>query len=246
MPPLVAEVLVAVGGVFPEGPFARVQLDAARNLPRDWQVRVRDWFDRETPARFRGVRRLDHRRTLERLSEPLTADAGAVLIAGLPDDVGAAYLVQLESAREYLRARWPSLSLETPTGPRLLEPGVLSMGEASSLFEVVDDPERVLLELEMASLTSAQAEAFRTVYPALTDMLRAQFDEQLIMRKARRKGYELSWFHERLLRIFFGLPPSISIVATGAPETSKANPQIDFDMAATTTKSQRLESELPA
>lgn len=240
-----AERLVAVTGLFPARTLGVAQADAAEALPRAWARRVRDFLDAARPTRFRWPASPPHEATLDRLVTGIAPEESSRLIRKAGDaDIAQAYLSQLSNAREYVRSIWPALSLDTPTGPRLLEPGPDTMGRAASVYHVVDRPERVLDELCYHTLLPDQVVAFKTVYPRLYDLLRGLVQQGIDRRAAHRKSYTVPWAQERVLRVFLQLPSGSPIArVTQAPARMTApSAPLNLDFSGQQTKAQRLDA----
>lgn len=242
---LAAEALLAVTGLWPEPPIARAQGIAAMALPREWGAKVRDFFDLEKPRKWRFYARSDHERTLIRLTKGISEDEHAQLIARLENaELGQDYMLTLSNAREYLRQRWPSLKLDTPTEPWLLEPGLTTMGDAWAIHAVLDDPGRVIDEMCMGTLATVQVEVFRAVYPGLAEMLRAQLDAEVKRRWAAKKSYQVPWGQQRMMRRYLQMSPDMSLSQVQQPpaKTAAASPKLDIDFKGQATKAQQLET----
>lgn len=233
---IAAEALVGVTGVFPQdGPVTREQGRRAERVAKEWRAAVDAWLDQKEPADFKWVKPPDHEKTLEDLTSGITADRGAELVSLLVvPELADAYLQHLSDAREYLRALWPAFELDTPRGPRLVVPGKIERGRVASLLAVVDDPERVLDEMRMGTLTYPQADAFRRVYPRLHEMLVAMIREALALKP---KAYVMPWWQERVYRVLLDLKPSMSLSRVEQPPPRAANPNISVD-----TKAEKLQT----
>lgn len=244
---IAAEALVAATGIFPEK-ITQTLVEEAISLPRVWQRRIRAWFGSDANERFTLYPRPDHEETLEKLTAGMQPAAAASLVRGLPPDQAQAYLAQLSNAREHVRAIWPALRLETPTGPELLPPSTMEMGRAWSVLAVIDHPTRLLDEMAMGTITAEQADAVAEVYPALFDVLRGLIDEEINRRRMERKTYKVPYRHQQILRTLLGLPPGVQLtqiaqeparkIAKSAPASNPI--QIDFTTRLG-TKAQQLE-----
>jgi hypothetical protein len=238
---LAAEALVAVSGIFPERPIGPSDGMAARQLPNEWRAQVKAFFDQARPRKFRLYPRPAHEKTLTRLTTGVDLP---MLTRKLADpDLVTEYGVTLNNAREYVRARWPSLSMDTFTGPRLLEPGWTAMAEAWAVLAVVDDPSRILVEMLCGTIAGEQVAAVKTAYPALWKMLLAQIDERKNLELGRKKSWTVSWPKERILRILLGLPPDVSIAQAPQAPARAAAARINIDFSSAQTRAQRIEAK---
>jgi hypothetical protein len=241
---LASEALLAVSGLFPKKITRTVTGTAAEALPREWARDVKAFFDQEKPEKFRKVPRPDHEGTLDRLIAGISAEEQERLTKGLSDEAGLDYLAALNNAREYVQSQWPALYLDTPTGPQLLEPGPTAMMEASTMYATIDDPHRVVVDMLSGALTTAQVNAFKQVYPGLFDVLRSLVRAEIDRRLARRKSYRVPWRQERVLRVFLGLGPDMTLkhVEPKAPQMSSPDVKIDWAKS-TATRTQRIDQK---
>lgn len=236
---IAAEALVAVTGLFPEQPLRVQDGLAARGLVNEWRSLIKAFFDQDKPRKFKLYSRPAHEAMLNRLTE---GDDPNKLVGKLADpDVATEYLATLSNAREYLRERWPSLKTETFMGPRLLEPGWVSMAEAWAILAVLDHPTRILTEMLSGTLLAEQLEALKAVFPDLFKMLLALIDERKELERAKKQSYSVPWRKERIFRIVYGLPPEVSIdQAPQAPARMGRPAPIKINFAASQTRAQRI------
>lgn len=207
---LESEALVAVSGLFPEKPVGPGFGNEARLLPGRWRSEVKRFFDADKPERFRLPRRPYENSTMvelltempdtiwlaSRIADPMTVDG---------------YLSVLNNAREYVRAQWPILKLNTFTGERIVEPGAVSVLKAYNAFDIANSPARILDEMMSGSVDIEHTACLRTVYPNLFEMLLDMLDERKILEVARVKSYEIPWWKERVIRIIYNIPPEMSL-----------------------------------
>jgi hypothetical protein len=228
---LAAECLVATTGVLRPRRVTRSDGAEAARLPRQWRTAVREWIEQERPRRFRLDQRPDHESTLENLTRGVSLEELADVHRELEAEMASAYDAQLSNAREYLRALWPALALDTPMGPRALEPSLTELGDAYAALAVVERPERILDELRMGTLQDAQVQALAAVYPGLLQMLQAMIQEEILRQLTRRRGWSMRWWHEQLWRQLLGLPPELPLSEVKQPPARAASPapiQIEF------------------
>lgn len=239
---IVSEALLAASGLFPTR-LTRTVVTAAEAIPREFRRGVRDFFDASGPRKFKRGPRLDWESTWGRLSAGVGGQELEALVVGLPDALAIDYGASLSSAREYLKARWPALSIESPTGPRLLEPSTMELGAAWELYGIIDSPLRILGELSSGALSGPQAEAVAKAFPNISMMLRAQIQEDIERRVRAKKSYRVAWWQERVLRVLLGMPER-SVIGVVAPKhETMSMPNVKIDYAGVTTKAQRLASD---
>ena len=235
---LAVEALLATTGIMREEPPGPRDGMAARALPGQWRTEVKAFFDQERPRRFKLYPRPAHEATLDRLTTGVDPQAMAGRLAD--PDVVTEYLAVLNNAREYVRARWPALKMQTFTGPRLLEPGFTAMAEAWAILAVVDDPSRLLVEMRSATLLGAQVDAVKTVYPALFQMLLALVEERKQLELTRVRSWSVPWPKERVLRILYALPPDVSIANAPQAPARAARRDIKIDFTSSQTRAERI------
>jgi hypothetical protein len=243
---IVGEALVAVTGLFPDRPLRGSDGLAARALPGEWRAQVKAFFDQDRPRRFKLYPRPAHEAMLDRLTGggPVADEDLVVKLAS--SDVIYDYLAVLRGARGYVKDRWPALSQDTFTGPRLLEPGATSMGAAWAIHAVVEDPSRLLVEMLSGTVQAAQVDAVKTVYPTLFQLLEQLIGERKAIEQGKKLSWSIDWPKERVLRILFGLPPDVAVKELGQQGAADGGdrskvPQIDF--ASSQTRAQRIEAK---
>jgi len=240
---LPGEALVAVTGLFPEKPLLARDGEAARKLPGEWRGMVKDFFDQGKPRKFRLYKRPDHDAMLTKLTEAESPQGlvGKLADAGVADD----YLAVLSNCREYVRARWPALSTDTFTGPRMMAPGFTAMGDAWMIFAVVDDPTCLLTEVLSGTVQAPQVDAVTACYPELWKMLQALIQERKQLEQAAKKSWAVGWAKERVLRILFSLPADVPIKQAQQPpaRTGGASRAINIDFKSSQTLAQRIEAK---
>lgn len=235
---LTAEALVAVTGIFPEDPLGPADGLAARRLPAEWKEQIRVFFGQEKPRKFRLYPRPAHEATLDKL---LAAPDLGRLTSKLADpELVTEYGVVLNNAREYMRQRWPSLRMDTFTGPRLLEPGWTAMAAVWAVLAVVDRPSRILTEVLSGTLLGEQVQAVKVLYPELWKVLLGTIKERKDAELTKKKSWTVTWPKERVLRIVLELPPDVSIKQAPQALARAASGKISVDFS---TRSQRLEGK---
>lgn len=242
---LSAEALAGVTGLFQVDPASRAQGKDAVSIPKAWKEGAVKFITQDKAKKFAMPRPSDHMRMLEKLAAGVDDERRVALVSQLQDpDLGEAYLTVLARAISYLRSRWPSLTLDTPAGPRPLPPGRVETGRAASLLSVLDDPCRVVDELRMMSLTHEQADAFRECYPELYAMLRSMLWDEISKQAADDKNWNLPRDKTQRLRIFLGMPMDAPLARTPQPPAKSAPPvpRVDVDFKSLATRSVQMTS----
>jgi hypothetical protein len=235
---LTAEALVAVTGIFHAEPLGPADGLAAHRLPAEWRDQVKTFFHQERPRKFRLYPRPAHEATLDRL---LAAPDLAMLTGQLADpELVTEYGVVLNNAREFMRQRWPSLTMDGFAGPRLLEPGWTMMAAVWAVLAVVDKPSRLLTEVLSATVMAEQVAACKVVYPELSKVLLGILQERKQTELARKKTWSVPWPKERVLRILLELPADVAIKEAPQSPARAASGKINVDFS---TRTQRLEGK---
>lgn len=240
-PALAAEAILAVTGIFVDDAITPEQGKKAEGLAARWRAEVAAFLDQKSPKAFKLPKARDHEKVLDRLIEGHDDAKRQLLVRDLTDpDVAVAYLDALGKAVAELRERWPGFTIDSPIGERYVVPGVVERGRARSFLAVIESPDRVLAEMRAGTLTTAQADLFKDVFPRLHQMLAAILGEEINARK-RDKKYRVVWDKERVLRTLFGMKPALSLTrAEQKPE--KGTPKIRVDFSRLRTRAQTLEA----
>lgn len=241
---LPSEALVAVTGLFPDAPLGPKDGKAAAALPKEWKAAVDEFLDQKRPARFKRPPKADHAKTWEKLAAGIDPDEIATATAALASDqLTGEYQVTLSNAREYLKARWPVLTLDSIPEPTLLPPGQVEMGRAETLLEALNNPTVILDDMRSNALTYPQADALRSVYPNLFAMLKAQVWEGMQARRAKDPKYAAPWRVQIILRKLIGQPPGVDLGAVKPPPANASKPApIKVDFSKQQTKAQAIEA----
>jgi len=236
---LAAECLLSVSGIFPKEPLTYRQGAEAEKVPKLWETEVADFLASEKFRKFRAQPKVDHEKTYDALVRGTSPGELDALTAELRnDDIGREYEALLSNAREYLRARWPMLKVDTPTQPIFYTPGVTECARASATYAVVNDPGRILTEMSMGTLVAEQVEAFDALFPDLSKMLRAMLQAEIIKTATASGPVKLSWRIESTLRILFGMPPEAAIKPVDQPPPKMATPEFKVSFEHTATKTE--------
>lgn len=238
---LSAEALLSVSGIFPKDPLTRQQGIEAEDVPREQAVLIGEFLDSKGFKKFRLPPRVDHEKTYNALVRGVDPVQIAAVTAELQDgDLKREYEALLMNAREYLRARWPMLVVDVPLGQRFYTPGSTECARASALYAVVNNPRRILAEIAMGTIVAEQVEAFDTLFPDLSKLLRAQLGAELVSRATPRGPAEIPWRIESVLRIVLGLPPEAKIKPAEAAPPAVLKSKVSINFASTRTKADAI------
>ena len=238
-----ADCLLAVTGLFPDEISDR-ERQVAAVLPDAWGRRLKTWLGAKQ-AEFPYVEPKDMEKIFPKVAADLApGEVEALLGPVLAEDpeLGAAYHRNLQRARQYLVGVWPRVVIDSMAGPKVMPLSVDDRAEIFSVFQVLDDPDRILDELAAGTLTEAQAAAFRACFPALWQEANARLDQAMAEKMSRRAtdedgvatsdsglGWEPGWAKETLIRTFRGLPPEVPFVPPPQPTKDVSKFEIDAD-----------------
>jgi hypothetical protein len=145
-------------------------MGAASEITTPWHRRLKRWVRGKEAKPFKRPRLRDHKAVLDRLDDILTDTRKAQLVKPIGKNdplVGVEYLDTLLNARTFLRDAYPTEELSSVMGPQKLEPSQLSASRWLAQVAVVEDPDRLIDDIEMNGLEAAQVTAFKVCYPEL-------------------------------------------------------------------------------
>ena len=234
---LLSESLLAVTGVIRPKPDD-TSVGRADELLEQLKARARRWLGSSTvkpwtPPPSQGFA------TAEALRERLLYTPGEPEgVEHLGDAVLAAeWVLELKDAREQLCAAWPGMAMR---GGLAEEEPPLSLDRTQDwlgLVAVVEDPTRLLHELEAGAVLPAQVAIFKSVYPDIMrqlvgDLFKALVDLQL-------KNRDLTPAKERSLRLVLGTPPEEPILVAKPEEPPPGKPKQSSEAQDTRTVAQK-------
>jgi hypothetical protein len=217
-----SEALLATTGVIRPRPDD-TSIGRAAELLAEFTARAGRWvgitdLKHWTPPSSQGFARPESLR--ERLMHTPAEPEG---LSDLGDEVlGAEWVAELGDAREQLLAAWPAVvmrgGIEAEDVPLSFDRGQ----DWLALVAVVEDPFRLLHELEAGALVPAQLTLFESVYPDLHRVMLEQTGRALVELLAKRRG--LSPAKDRLVRLVLGRPPDEPILVPKAEEPAPETP----------------------
>ncbi len=233
-----SDCVLSIVGLFPDeiGPK---QLTAADGVPGTFTKRIKAWVKDGAQGEFVYVA---PPADLEALFRRLTVAPNETELAGWLDGIGVddhetmtGFFAGLTQAREYVVNAWPKFSIDGPAGPTILPLAPDDAEEVASVFGVLDEPTRLLDEVDSWTLTVEQAAAFRACFPDLAGHLDETIDLALAELRAKRPDFELGAEREAVLRTIRGLPPEEPFVPVApppdAPQKFKIDPERDRTQA---------------
>lgn len=242
--PLSADCLLGVVGLMPDE-VTRRQMVQAATLPEKFSARAKAWWNRKEPTAYKDIKVGNLDELFDKISAEPTREEIERWHADAGDDAEIIedFTVSLKNARTYLKEQWPRIQLVTFAGTRLADLSVEDEAEVASLFAVLNEPTRVLDEMDSATLSPSQATAFRKAYPALY----GHYWDAIQMGAAEQGKGDLEWMpdesQEIALAILTGQPqgalPYESEQQGGQP------PKPDKDLGAAAVRTQADQSSKP-
>lgn len=211
--------LLAVTGLFPKA-ITPDEHAAAESVAPTFQRRMRAWVKAAEPKPF------DYqppKKDLEGLFAALATTPDQLTVQAWLEGLGvsdielvADYWKGLQTARQLVVDAWPKFTIEA-SGTQILPLSADDAAEVWSLIQVLDDPERVLDELDSFTLTETQARVFREAYPDLYAAADAEAKATIMEQRARKPSWGLTWDREGVLNTFRGKPPEQPLAKPAPP-----------------------------
>jgi hypothetical protein len=161
--------------------------DAATTLLQTYEKRLGKWVRGTEVKPWKPPKPRDLQKTREQVQAPLPESVQAELVKGLlPIDPALAvqYQADLLRARDTLSGGYPLETLGSVMGPEEFAPAWDKAQRWLAVVAVVEDPDRILDEIESGALEPAQVSGFRTVYPSLWTELYAFLMRELASMRA--------------------------------------------------------------
>ena len=230
---LPSDCLLATTGIFPAG-ITPQDHERAAAIPPKWEKRLHAWVKADEQKAFVYV---PPKADLEKLFVKLATPPNQLELQETIEGLGVADIEMvadyagpasgLTRARDYIVNAWPKFTIPGPTGPKILPLSDDDAAEMWSLIQVLDDPSRLLDEIDAFTLTASQAEAFRTCYPDLYAFADQAIRGEMITQQARHPEFAFTWERESVLNTLRGLPPEEPLVQPPPPPKPKADFEVD-------------------
>lgn len=161
-----AECLVAMTGIFPTRPPTEIELVGARNYLARIRRRLSAFLEAKKAEPIKWSRPPSQKKLKEDIFKPFDQDDIAEWTAGL--SVGAAlyYPIVLQSAHDYLKAKWPKFE-DTSMGLHDYDLSPDEFGDIWHLARMLNDFETVFDDLDSLVLLPEQVEAIAKCFPSL-------------------------------------------------------------------------------
>lgn len=207
-------------GAWPRQAPTDTQIRSATGIVDRIVARVRRWVRTTTAAPFVFVPPPPQEKLEDKILAPLKQEQAAAFLENIGVDGGSDYVETVTAARMLCSRAWPRyVSDETIPTTAPLSPDDLA--EVWSVTQVMISPDRVLDELDSWTITREQAEAFRVVLPAMSEVIDDALGAAVVDLVFRKKS--LTWQQEDVLRIWKGAPPDTPII-TSPPSGSVQPP----------------------
>lgn len=227
---LASDALLATTGLLPKAVTPK-EISASAAVLDTWTRRMRQFVRKDEQAAFEYRPPVDLEKLFSKLVAPLDEIDVAPWLASFGDDLvaGAEYVESLRRARKYLVDAWPAVHYETQAGQKILPLSPDDEHEVWSLFQVLDDPDRLIAEMEQQTLTVTQAAAFRDCYPDLYQFADQALNDAMAELVAKDMDWAPSLEKEAVIRVFRGLPPEEEMVPPPPPPQPQAELKIEVD-----------------
>jgi hypothetical protein len=169
-----AELTVAVTGVLKPTAVDGDTSAAASTLLDTFDRRLRKWVRGTEGKPFEPVKFRDLQQTRKLVQKPLPESVLQDLLKPLlVVDPAAAmdYQAVLLRARSFLDTSYPLETIDSVLGPEEMLPAPDKASRWLSVVAVIDDPERMIDEVEMGGPDPSQVAAFKACYPELHQAL---------------------------------------------------------------------------
>lgn len=214
---LESESLLAVTGCIK--PRINESLDRMGEVPDRLRVRIDRWLRGTTVKPWTPPPYHDPQKLRDRFVHTPDELEGH---DGLDEMLAAEWVTEVKDARASLLTRWPGVPMRgglTTTEPPLAHDAA---SDWLALVAVVEDPFRLLDELESGAMLPAQLEVFREVYPELSQVvIEATFNAVVDL---AAKGTTLPESKERGLRMLLGTPDDEPIAVQRPEEAPPPKP----------------------
>lgn len=188
----------------------------------DYSATLRDLYEEWKPEQ------------IEKLAKALEENAGTLLVD---------FQAKAKEVVTYLQGIFPRTSYETFLGASNVVPNDLAIYAFESVLEVLDEPMRIFTFIGQGALTKRQAEAFRLVYPTISEAIDEALLSAAAAEKTKVRSYELPPAAEIGVARWQGRPSvkpqTAQQLATVSPKAKQPGPPVP----ATTTPKATIESK---
>jgi hypothetical protein len=233
---LLSDCLRAVTGMFPRGLDA-ADIQKAHELPALFERRLKAWLTAPQEPFLYHPPPKDMEELFTRLTaKPTSLESEAWMqVIGTDDpDTSVGFFEGIVRSRVYLVGDlltqqpgiWPTLSISTPAGPEPLPLSADDAGDMAAVYAVLNDPRRLLDEMDQGTLEPAQATAFRELFPDLYDHVGKTLQAAIAEQRAKHPSWGVSWQKDGILRVLKGMPPEEQF--TAPPPPPPPNPKLEL------------------
>lgn len=230
---LAGEALAGVTGIFPEGPITPEQGREAEQAI-SYIVECAEKFCKFGKfEKFKAPPKLNFEETWAKLMPLTEAEIEEVASDLAEPALIDAWSQAVNASREALRATWPVIIRQTPTGPEWIDPSRTAGNKAAALYCVLDHPLELLEELKRGALAPSMVEGVSLAFPELFGRMKEIFSVAL-----QESGKRCPWAHEMQLRMLFSLPPKLTAFGVNNEPESKRGGEFQINFDDTKTKTQ--------
>ena len=137
----------------------------------------------------------DYRDLLDRLTVPFPADEVGKIIESFPPEeheLAGPFSLLSQHAFAQVQALFPISSVNGIAGPRNIEPTSEKIWHFWSLYDILNNPLRVIDLMGAAALLKSQVAAMRDVYPTISQYIDHAIIDAIIELKAENEKFQLN------------------------------------------------------
>jgi len=223
------EKLLATTGIWPSGDHPNANdLLASAGITATWKARIKRWLsasaaDDYQPTEFDIPEPPEAEKLQDKILKPIEGEEDARLLSSFGDPVIASeYLELVQRARAYIDGKWPKIDVPGSLGD-VFPPSTEELYDIWAITRVLDDPEVLLEELEMQSVTIPMIEAWRAIYPEFSAEVLGDF--ALLMNERHAAKKMITWQQLDLFRMFAGVALSEPVKIEVAKPKKTEQPQ---------------------
>jgi len=178
----------------------------AASLPKRLRAEMRSFLaGPDSFAKFRLPEAVSYKEALSRILTPPDDETRINQLAGMESSDGQLAIHQAaERALLILKPFVPIYYRETATGPKAEPPPDTTVARLRRALAIVNDPMRILENMQAGTLLREERGVMAAVYPILYQDVVESVPIALTALVADKQSFELPWRRDRLLRIFLG------------------------------------------
>lgn len=142
------------------------------------------------------------RRCVNLLADGPTVDEITGRIRGLPSDLALSFFEVAARAVTLLKDNAPALTVDTLSGPVVVQPGLVATSRFKRAWTACEDPMTVMRDFAAGTVSREQIKALEIAYPEIYDLARRQVLASVVSERTKVKSFALSPRKDRCLQIF--------------------------------------------